>query len=125
MSEQVIRSWPPLTEEEKKFIIFWEKERDMRHKWTFQIRRYLPRGMMFGFPIALFFFVEAPRHRGLISHSDLVVIMFAIALIIIFYAIFMGATKWDEYESHYQILKMKEAGKSAAANSQDNYKKGE
>lgn len=120
MSEQIIRSWPPLTDEEKKFIVFWEKERDKRHKWTFHIKRYFPRGIMFGIPIALFFFVEAPRHRGLISHSDLAIIMFAILMIVIFYAIFMGFTKWDEYESHYQILKMKEAGKSAAANSQDN-----
>ncbi|MGH2643159.1 MAG: hypothetical protein ACRDE2_04370 [Chitinophagaceae bacterium] len=122
MSDQLIRNWPPLTEEEKKFISFWEKERDQRHKWTFQIRRYFLRGIMFGFPIALFFFIEAPRHRGLISHSDLAVIMFAIVMIVLFYAVFMGATKWDEYESHYQILKMKEAGRSAAVNSQDNYK---
>lgn len=119
MSNQVKASGWVLSEDDKRFIDFWEKERDKQHKWTYALKRYLPRGIFFGAPIAIFFFVEAPRHRGLISHSDLVVIMFAILMIIAFYAIFMGSTKWDESESHYQILKMKERGKSAVAGSQD------
>jgi hypothetical protein len=97
-----------LSERDLKFITFWEKRRERPHRWLYYLMQNLPRGIIFSAPIALFFFIEAPRHRGLISHGDLILIMVGIFLTAVFYAIFRGATKWDQYESHYQILKMKE-----------------
>lgn len=114
MSSQVIHQWPALTDTEREFIEFWEAERDRRHKWTYALRRNLPMGIIFGAPIALFFFIEAPRHRGMVSHTDLVLIMIGVFLTAVFYAIFRGSAKWDQYESHYQILKMKEENDASA-----------
>ena len=108
MDSQTMHRWPELTDEERKFISFWENERERRRRWTYALRRNLPMGVIFGAPIALFFFVEAPRHRGLISHTDLIIIMIGVLLTAVFYAIFRGSAKWDQYESHYRILKMKE-----------------
>lgn len=99
-----------LTEEEKKFVSFWEKERDRRKKWTYLLTHNLRMGIIFGAPIAIFFMLEAPRHRSLITHTDLVLIMICIVLIACFYALFRGYSKWDASDSHYQILKMKEKG---------------
>jgi hypothetical protein len=116
MSDQVTpHQWPPLTDEERQFIAFWEKERSRRRKWIYPLLHNLPMGLLFGFPIALFFLLEAPRHRSLISHADLILIMICVILIAVFYALFRGYTRWDQYESHYKILKMKDDQQGAAA----------
>lgn len=114
MNDAEKKTWPPLTKEEKEFIVFWEKERDHRKKWTYLLFHNLQIGILFGVPIALFFMLEAPRHRSLITHTDLVLIMVCIVLIVCFYAIFRGYSKWDDFNSHYQILKMKENSTSSA-----------
>lgn len=107
MDSHTMQHPPQLTDEDLRFISFWEKERSRRRRWTYALGRNLPMGIIFGAPIALFFFVEAPRHRALISHTDLILIMIGILLTAVFYAIFQGASKWDQQESHYRILKMK------------------
>lgn len=103
-----------LTEEEKGFIQFWEKEGIKQKRWTYMLKKNLPKGLIFSIPIALFFFIMGPKRRAIVSHGDLVVIMIAIVLIAVFYAIFRGHVRADRYESHYQILKMREAGKEAS-----------
>lgn len=108
------KTWPPLTEEEKKFISFWEKERDRRKKWPYLLLHNIRMGIIFGAPIALFFMLEAPRHRSLITHTDLVLIMLCIVSIAVFYALFHGYSKWDASDSHYQILKMRENSMAAS-----------
>lgn len=108
MMSEVKHTWPPLNEEEKKFISFWEREKDRRKKWSYLLVHNLRMGILFGAPIALFFMLEAPRHRSLITHTDLVLIMICIVLIIAFYAVFRGYSKWDQSNAHYEILKMRE-----------------
>lgn len=117
MESQTNRRWPELSDEERTFVSFWEKERARRRRWTYGLKRNLPMGIVFGAPIALFFFLEAPRHRELVSHTDLILIMIGVVFTIIFYAIFKGSAKWDEYESHYQILKMREDQDGAGGDS--------
>ena len=112
MSEMNVR-WPPLTEKEKGFISFWEKERDRQKKWTWLITHNVRWGILFGAPIAIFFMAEAPRHRSLITHTDLVLIMLCIVLIIVFYAVFRGYSNWEQSDAHYKILKMREENKSS------------
>lgn len=97
-----------LTEEEKDFIRFWEKEGIRRKKWTYMLLRNLPKGMIFSAPIAIFFFFEAGKHKGIITHGDLILIMIGVFLIAVFYAVFSGYVRFDRYDSHYKILKMKQ-----------------
>jgi hypothetical protein len=108
MDSKIKHRWPELNEEERTFVAYWEKERERHRPWMFGFKKNLTMGIVFGAPIALFFFAEAPRHRELVSHTDLVLIMIGVVLTIVFYALFRGSSKWDEYESHYKILKMRE-----------------
>lgn len=107
--------WPALSQADKEFISFWEKERDRRKKWSYLLFHNLRMGTLFGAPIAIFFMAEAPRHRSLITHTDLTIIMICIVLIIVFYAFFRGYSKWDKSNSRYEILKMREKGNSGMA----------
>lgn len=120
MDDVVKKTWPPLTKEDKDFMAFWERERDRRKKWTYMLFHNLQIGILFGAPIALFFMLEAPRHRSLITRTDLILIMTGIALTACFYAIFRGHSNWDASDSHYQILKMKENRGSSPAPPGDN-----
>lgn len=97
-----------LTEEEKNFIRFWEKEGTRRKKWTYMLMNNLPKGMIFSAPIAIFFFFEAGKHKGIITHGDLILIMIGVFLIAVFYSVFSGYVRFDRYDSHYKILKMKQ-----------------
>lgn len=108
-----------LTEEEKEFIQFWEAEGANQKKWVYMLKKHLPKGLIFSIPIALFFFIMGPKRRGIITHSELVIIMICIVVIAIFYAIFKGYVSADRMESHYQILKMKESDSAAVSGSAD------
>lgn len=98
-----------LTREERDFIRFWEKEGPKRSKWTYMLIHDLPKGVIFSVPIAIFFFFEAGKHRGIITHGDLILIMICLFLTAIFYAVLKGYTKFDRYDSLYKILKMKQS----------------
>lgn len=98
-----------LTEEEKAFIQYWETEGIKQKKWTYMLKRHLPKGLIFSIPIALFFFIMGPKRRAIVSHSELIIIMICIFFIALFYALFKGYVKADRLETHYQILKMKES----------------
>jgi hypothetical protein len=108
MEKHQTRQWPPLSGEEKQFISSWEQVREKQRKWSYGLTHNLTGGIFFGVPIALFFFIEAPRHRGIITHGDLILIMIGICLIILFYSVLRGYIKYDQNESHYQILKMRQ-----------------
>lgn len=108
MEKHQTRQWPPLTREEMEFITSWEQVRERQRKWSYGLTHNLTGGIFFGVPIALFFFIEAPRHRGIITHGDLILIMIGICLIILFYSVLRGYVKYDQNESHYQILKMRQ-----------------
>jgi hypothetical protein len=108
MEKHQTRQWPPLTREETEFITSWEQVRERQRKWSYGLTHNLTGGIFFGVPIALFFFIEAPRHRGIITHGDLILIMIGICLIILFYSVLRGYVKYDQNESHYQILKMRQ-----------------
>ncbi len=103
-----------LTAEEKEFIHFWESEGNKQKKWTYMLKKNLPKGLIFSIPIALFFFIMGPKRRAIVTHAELVIIMICIVLIALFYAVFKGYVQADRMESHYQILKMKEAQPGAA-----------
>lgn len=73
------------------------------------LKKNLPKGLIFSMPIALFFFIMGPKRRAIVTHSELIIIMICVIFIALFYAIFKGYVSVDRMESHYQILKMKEA----------------
>lgn len=100
-----------LSEEEREFIHFWETEGANQKKWINMLKKHLPKGLIMSLPIALFFFVMGPKRRGIVTHTELLIIMICVVFIALAYALFKGYVKADRMESHYQILKMKQADK--------------
>jgi hypothetical protein len=42
-----------ITDQEKMFIDYWDKNRDKQKKWLYQLALGLPLGLVFAFPILL------------------------------------------------------------------------
>jgi len=97
-----------LTDEDKDFINYWEKEGKRHKSWIFMLKKHLPKGMIFSLPIALFFFIMGPKRRAIVTHADLTIIMICIFIIALFYAIFKGYVDADRMETRYKILKKRE-----------------
>lgn len=98
-----------ITEEDKLFIEEWEREEKRYKSWVFWLRKHLPKGLIFSLPIGIFFFLMGPKRRAIVSHGDLTMIMISLAIIAIAYAIFKGYFTADRMETHYKILKLREA----------------
>lgn len=98
-----------LTEEEKKFIIWWEDNRSKQKKIFYGLAVGLPAGLMFGLPILLsVIFSDWYKNMSFISGSQITVILIAIAGIAVFYALFRMYHKWEMNEQFYKELKFKE-----------------
>jgi uncharacterized membrane protein len=104
-----------LTEEEKSFIIYWEKHRVQDKKILKQWLVGLPIGILFGLPIVINFFSgwykRAVMDRNTqISNRDFnpLVLIIAVLLIISFMAIFAKQYRWEMNEQKYKELKAKE-----------------
>ena len=90
-----------LTEEEKKFIDYWEKNRDRQKKTVRQFLLGIPAGLLFVIPILLTFFSGWYKRPG--------VLLVALLLIIGFIAIFSRRLRWEKNEQFYKELKSRES----------------
>ena|SRR5689334_17550595 len=104
-----------LSEEEKKFITYWEEHRLSEKKVLKQWLVGLPLGILFGVPIFINFFsgwykkADYELHGRIASgQSEPMVLIVAVLLIISFVAIFSKRHKWDMKEQRYLELKGKE-----------------
>ena len=94
-----------LTEEEKKFVEYWENNRDARKKWYKQLSVGLPMAVILVIAIFVNFFSGWYKRAEMIfrSHTSLLlVLMIAGLLIIIFIAIFSAKLRWDLNEQRYR-----------------------
>ena len=104
-----------LTEREKQFISYWEEHRLKEKKWNRQLLIGLPIGLLFAIPIILsvfsakFWYKRADMEANAIGSSSVVII--AILIIAIFFAIFYKRHQWDLREQQYQELKAREDSK--------------
>jgi uncharacterized membrane protein len=104
-----------ISEEEKKYIAWWE-ERRLRDKKTLkQWLVGLPIGLLFGVPIFVNFFSGWYKRADMIVNSrmsnnqlDPLVLMIAVIMITSFVAIFSKRHKWEMNEQRYRELKAKE-----------------
>jgi hypothetical protein len=104
-----------ISEEEKKYIAWWE-ERRLRDKKTLkQWLVGLPIGLLFGVPIFVNFFSGWYKRADMIVNSrmsnnqlDPLVLMIAVIMITSFVAIFSKRHKWEMNEQRYKELKAKE-----------------
>ena len=99
-----------LTEEEKKFIAWWEANRDKEKKTFRQWLIGLPIGMLFGVAIAVNFLAGWNKQAAYTANSSFnpLVLIIAILTITTFVAIFSKKHKWDMNEQRYKEFKAKE-----------------
>ena len=100
-----------LTEEEQKFIIYWEDNRLKEKKKLKQLLLGLPIGLLFTLPVLLLLFSGRYWYRkaDMIANTKLnpVVLLIAIMIIVIFVAVFYKQHEWEMKEQQYLELKAK------------------
>jgi preprotein translocase subunit SecY len=104
-----------LSEKDKDFIIYWEKEKNGRNTFSAKLIQGLPMAALFCVPILLFiaavylFFPEwYTRVSGRLPGS-IVTIVIAVIICILFFSYFRMQYKWEMNEQLYRELKQKSA----------------
>ncbi|HZG24948.1 MAG TPA: hypothetical protein VEZ17_10230 [Chitinophagaceae bacterium] len=104
-----------LSEEEKKFLVYWEEHRNNEKRTLKQWLVGLPIGMLLGIPIFINFFSGWYTRAAMDLNSRLLnkrfnplVLIIAVLLIISFMAIFSKRHRWEMNEQRYKELKAKE-----------------
>jgi membrane protein YdbS with pleckstrin-like domain len=98
-----------VTDEEKKFIDYWEKNSLKQKRLLYQLAVGLPLGLVFGLPIMIsLIFSNWYKNMQFISASQVTVILIAVLAIAVFFALFRMKHRWDMNEQFYKELKFKE-----------------
>jgi hypothetical protein len=101
-----------LTEEEKRFIEYWETHRLRRKKVFRQLSLGLPMGVVLVSAILINFFsgwykkadIELRSQTHSSQGSLVLVLIIAALLIVAFIVVFSVRHKWEMYEQHYREL---------------------
>ena len=98
-----------LTNDEKLFMEYWEKNRDKEKKVFRQLIYGSRWGLIFALPILLVvIFDEWYKNMIPISKSQIILITITVIGIAVFYALFRMRFKWENNEQLYEELKFKE-----------------
>lgn len=105
-----------MTDEEKKFITYWESNREQQQNIVFQLLSGLPYGLAFSLPVLLvFIYHNWYKNLPYVSNAQIVVVIIAVILIAVFIAVFRKRFQWDQQEQIYKELKFKQEQESDAA----------
>jgi hypothetical protein len=103
-----------ITEEEKRFLVYWESRRDAEKKMLKQWLVGLPVGLLIGVPVFINFLSGWYKKADVETNSEIMsggfnplVLIIAVFLIISFTAIFSKRHKWDMNEQRYLEIKGK------------------
>lgn len=93
-----------LSEQEKQYIEYWEKNRLREKKLLNQLLIGLPLGILFGAPVLINLFTGWYKRADMEVTTRLnpIVLIVAILLIIVFVAIFSRKHKWEMKEQQYK-----------------------
>lgn len=101
-----------VTEDEKKFIQYWEANRENQKKFLTQLIAGIPMGLLFALPVFLLLFSARFwfRRADMVANSQLnpVIISVAIFIIAVFFGVFNKKHQWDMKEQQYIEFKAKE-----------------
>ncbi len=95
-----------LTDEEKKFLTYWEVNREKEKNIFYQLKSGLPIGILLGLVILINFFTGWYKRANMVafSQSTPVALVLAIIIIVLFCAVFFKRHKWEMNEQRYKIL---------------------
>jgi len=109
-----------LSEKDKQFMRYWEKERLKQSSFTSKMLSGLPMAFIFSLPILLFvfvvylFFPEWYTKISQTSQGTFITIVIAVFICIAFFSYFRMHYKWEMNEQLYDELKSKETVKKQA-----------
>jgi len=100
-----------LTDDEKRFVEFWEKRRLIEKSFVYQLLTGLPIGLLFSVPIILILFTGRwwYKRADMVANSELNpwLLIVGVFLIALFVAIFHKRRQWEMREEQYQQLRSK------------------
>ena len=102
-----------LSEKDKDFIIYWEKERDRRKSFSVKLASGLPVAALFSVPILLFiiavyfFFPEWYTKVSGKLPGSITTIVIAVIISMLFFSYMRMQYKWEMNEQLYRELKLK------------------
>lgn len=101
---------PMLSPEEKRFLAYWEANRDNRKKLFRQWLVGIPVGLAIAIPILINYFSGWDKRATMVAGAQFnpLVLLVAVLLIISFTAIFYKQHQWDQLEQRYRELKARE-----------------
>jgi amino acid permease len=101
-----------LSEEEKKFLDYWEKNREKQQKLSYQLLAGLPVGILFALPVLLNFLLGRFWYKRAdavgASQFNPFILIVAVIMIAVFIGVFQKKHKWDQYEQKYLELRAKD-----------------
>lgn len=101
-----------ITEDEKKFLTYWEQNRSKQKKLLNQLMFGLPVGILFSVPLLINFFVGKFWYKRAdavgVSQFSPSVLVVAVLLISVFVALFNRRFRWEKLEQQYLEIKAKE-----------------
>lgn len=101
-----------LTEDEQKFLTYWEANRQRERKLTNQLMYGLPVGILFTVPIILNFLLGRFWYKRAdavgMSQFNPTVLVVAVLLITVFIALINRKFRWEKLEQQYLELKERE-----------------
>ena len=102
-----------LSEKDKDFIIYWEKEKERRSTFSAKLIDGLPMAALFSVPILLFItavYLFVPEWYTKISSrlpGSITTIVIAVIICILFFSYFRMQFKWESNEQLYRKKKKK------------------
>ena len=101
-----------LTQQEKDYLVYWQKNRDRQKKVFWQFLIGIPAGLLFAIPIFINFASGWFKRASMVANTEdfnPIVLLIALLLIIAFIAIFSKKHQWDIREQRYKELLAKQA----------------
>lgn len=106
-----------LTEDEKKFIQYWEANRDHQARLFTQLMAGIPIGIIFSVPVLILLYTSRfwYKRADMLINTQLtpLLMFFAVFIIAVFVAIFYKRHQWDQNEQQYLEFKNKEKRKDS------------
>jgi hypothetical protein len=101
-----------LTEDEKKFLAYWEANRLREKKVTRQLMYGLPMGILFAVPIIINFLMGRFWYKRAdavgMGQFNPTVLVVAVLLIAVFIALINRKFRWEKLEQQYLELKARQ-----------------
>ena len=102
-----------ISDDEQKFLDYWEENRERQAKLSYQLMVGLPFGFLFSLPVIINFFLGKFWYKRAdavgISQFNPVVLILAVFIIAVFVAIISRKFRWERLEQQYREIKRKKA----------------